>query len=109
MGACPGHYGVYSIYMYIQLTLCACTLGTVAKIMRGIYNLCKNNFKLSTLVTTAAFLAQLTSELSTDEADNSGFFSILRVCMFSCHAMCILVVTLWLAKLVCMHAVLGPK
>ena len=54
--------------MYVLLTLGACALGTVAK----------------TLVNAATFLAQLTGELSTDEA---GFFSILRV-----HAMCILVV-----------------
>ena len=34
------------------------------------------------------------------------FFQWLRICMFSCHAMCILVVplTLWLARLVAMHA-----
>ena len=59
-------------------------------------------------------LTQLTGKLSMDAA-NGGFFSTLslrlRVCMLSCHA-CIFLwypLTLWLAKLVCMHAVLGPN
>ena len=62
--------------MYVLLTLDACALGTVAK----------------TIVTAATFLAQLTGELSTDEDGDIGFFSTLRVCMFSYHAMCLLVV-----------------
>ena len=44
--------------MYVLLTLGACALGMVAK----------------TLVTTTNFLAQLTGELSMDEAGDSGFF-----------------------------------
>ena len=48
--------------------------------------------------------------------DDRGFISTLRVCMFSCHAMCILVVPFDSlankALYACMHgiaAVLGPK
>ena len=62
--------------IYGILTLGTCALDTVAK----------------TLVIATTFLAQLTGELSTDEAVDSGFISTLRVCMFSCHAMCILMV-----------------
>ena len=64
--------------MYVLLILSACALGMVANM----------------LVTATTFLAQLTGELSTDEAGDSGFFSTLslRVCMFSCHVMCIVVV-----------------
>ena len=48
---------------------------------------------------------QLTGELSMDEASDSGFISTLRVCMFSCNAMCILVVPFdSLASWACMHA-----
>ena len=83
--------------LYTALTLGTCALGMVAK----------------TLVIATTFLAQLTGELSTDEAGDSGFISTL---MFSCHACtcmpCAFLwypLTLWLAKLVCMHAALGPK
>ena len=75
---CVAHY-----IQYMHITLGACALGTVAKM----------------LVTATAFLAQLTGELSMDEAGDSGFFSTLRVCMFSCHALWY-PLTLWLAKLV---------
>ena len=49
--------------MYVLLTLDAYALGTVAKMF----------------ITATTFLAQLTGELLTDEASNSGFFSTLRV------------------------------
>ena len=68
---------LYGMYLSVLGTY---TLGTVAKTL------------VTTITTTTTFLAQLTGELSRDEAGDSGFFSTLRVCMFSCHAMCILVV-----------------
>ena len=57
------------------LTLGACALGTVAKIIKVGHHR----------------FAQLTGELSTDEAEDNGFFSTLRVdlCIFGCHTMCI--------------------
>ena len=53
----------------------------------------------------------LTGKLSTDAADGD-FFLTLRVCMLGCHinmpcAFLWYPLTLWLAKLVCMHAVLA--
>ena len=80
--------------IYGILTLGACTLDTVAK----------------TLIIATTFLAQLTGELSTDEAGDSGFISTLRVVHVCSAAMpCAFLwypLTLWLAKLICMHAVL---
>ena len=66
---------------YVCNTLGACALGMFAKIVNAGH--CR----------AAAFLTQSTGELLTI-MDDSGFFSTLRIdlCIFSCHAMCILVV-----------------
>ena len=67
-------HAIYGMYVLLSLGTCTCTLGTIAKSL--------------TLIIAAALL--------THQAFNGGFFSTLclrlRVCMFSCHAMCILVV-----------------
>ena len=61
----------------------------------------------------AVFLTQLTGKLSTDEANDSGFFLTIRAYILAAmpcaHAFLWYPLTLWLAKLVYMHAVLGPK
>ena len=82
--------------MYVLLTLGACALGMVAKIV-GIGHHCHRLLRL----------VHDPLESFQRSLDDSGFLSTLRVCLFSYHAMCTLVRTLWLrlAKLARMHGI----
>ena len=86
-----------TIYMYAQMWLCikgvSCHLLVRGQWINAIACLSSSLGMVAKIIDVYhRFLAQFMNKLSADEAEDSDFFTALRVCVFSCHARFILVV-----------------